>query len=138
MTSFGSSLAAGWGDLVDDEAAPGARELLATSRSLFAYAWFKTTLVIACLVALQAVEAVVRQVVLPDVAASTPLARLARRAAAEGRATSADVDVILTGARIRNQVAHPGGEASFTVGPGRASVGEQPQARATTLSPLTL
>lgn len=86
-----------WRPLIGGAVPTGIRDLLATSRSLFAHSWFNYEfMVIACPVSLQAVEAALRQIVFPEATKRTSVSTLVDRAERDD-------------ARWRGRRAHPGG-----------------------------
>ncbi len=106
-----------WVGLVGDAAPIGIRELLATSRSLFAHSWFDYEfMAIACLVALQAIEATFRQVVFPTASRKTSFRALVDNAERRGSLGVDDAERIRAGVKLRNSLAHPGAQVAYTVG----------------------
>lgn len=125
VASFESleAIAAGWVPLISDDVPPGIAELLATSRSLVADAWFKYEyLAVACLVAVQAVEATCRQVVYPSALDRESFQSLFARAVGEGRVPDPERLAPRVGTKpgepyalpeLRNKLAHPGFQAAL-------------------------
>lgn len=117
--SFGllAGVADEWRELVADTVPAGIRELLATSRSLFAHAWFDYDfMAIACLVSFQAVEATLRQVVFPQASKRTSLHDLVDRAEREGRLRGEDAERVRAAVKLRNSLAHLGVKTAYSVG----------------------
>lgn len=109
-------IAAEWPGLLDSMTPPGISKLFETSRSLFAHAWFNYDfMAVASLVAFQAVEATLRQVVYPSENEGTAFGKLVARAAKEGRLTPALRDLLDTGAELRNLLSHPHDQIAFTL-----------------------
>ena len=125
VASFASleAIAAEWVPLVSDDVPPGIAELLATSRSLVADAWFNYEyLAVACLVAVQAVEATCREVVYPSAPDRESFQSLFARAVQEGRLPDPGRLAPRVGTKphepyalpeLRNKLSHPGGQAAF-------------------------
>jgi hypothetical protein len=121
VSSFDSLEAIGskWARMVSDEVPDGISDLLATSRSLVAHAWFKyESLAVACLVAVQAVEATCRQVY-PN-RDRVNFQTLFAQAVQEGRIPAALAPRVDTKPgtpyalpELRNRLAHPGGQQAF-------------------------
>lgn len=106
-----------WESLVSESTPSGVRNLLATSRSLFTYSWFcYEFMVVGCLIAFQALEAVFRQVLYPDVSEKTRFKRLVAMAKKGGIIDQATADLVSTGADLRNSFSHPLDQVVFTVG----------------------
>jgi hypothetical protein len=106
-----------WGGLVGDAVPIGIRELLATSRSLFAHAWFNYEfMAIACLVSLQAIEAALRQVVFPQASKRTGFKALVDQAVSDGTLGTDDAERIRAGVKLRNSLSHPGAQVAYSVG----------------------
>jgi len=106
-----------WCPLAGEAVPTAIRDLLATSRSLFAHSCFDYEfMVIACLVSLQAVEAALRQVVFPEATKRISLRTLVDRAARDGRLGSEDAERIRAAVKLRNSLAHPGGQVTYSVG----------------------
>ncbi len=106
-----------WADLIPSELdGTGPAGLLLTSRSLFAHAWFDYEfMVVACLVAFQAMEAAFRDLY-PTSPQGRPLVKLVRRARDEAILPNNIAELGLTGVELRNMLAHPATQAAFTVG----------------------
>lgn len=111
------SVAQDWETLVAESTPSGVSNLLATARSLFAYSWFRYEfMVVGCLIALQALEAVFRQVLYPKVSENIPLKKLVEKAEKDGFINSETADLIATGADLRNSMSHPLDQSVFTPG----------------------
>ncbi|CAB5020375.1 MAG: hypothetical protein F2692_00075 [Actinobacteria bacterium] len=108
-------VAASWPEILPAELDHGTASLLRTARSLFVHAWFDYEfLAIACLTALQAVEAAVRDLY-PE-ASKVPFARLVQRARTQGVLSEAMADLADTAVELRNLVAHPEQLVAFSPG----------------------
>ena len=113
-----------WKPLVDPAVPVGISEILTTSRRLFVHSWFVYEfMVVACLVAIQAVEATCREVVYPQSKARDSFQSLFGRAAREARIPpklapqiSPTPDARYALPELRNRLAHPGFQASYTIG----------------------
>jgi hypothetical protein len=119
-----AAIATTWEPLVDPEVPAGIGELLTTSRRLFVHSWFVYEfMVVGCLVAIQAAEATCRQLVYPQAKARDSFQSLFARAAQEGRIPaklspriSKEPDALYALPELRNRLAHPGFQASYTIG----------------------
>lgn len=109
-------LADDWAELVPAElSGTGTAALLRTSRSLFAHSWFDYEfMVVACLVAFQAMEAAFRDLY-PE-APSRPLMALVRQARKDGILPANIADLGEAGVELRNWLSHPATAAAFTIG----------------------
>jgi hypothetical protein len=118
--SFGSldRLASSWEPLAgigDSEDLDGPGRLLKMARSLFRYSWFDYEfMVVACLVAFQALEAVFR--ILYPVPENKPLMKLVNQAEREGVLAPGFAGLARAGVELRNLHSHPATQRAFTPG----------------------
>ena len=111
------SVAQDWETFVTESTPSGVSNLLATARSLFAYAWFRYEfMVVGCLIALQALEAVFRQVLYPKASENIPFKKLVNKAEKDGFINRETADLIATGADLRNSMSHPLDQSVVTPG----------------------
>ena len=111
------SLASEWAATVSNVEAFGGTELLAKARSLFVLSWFDYDVMVdACLAGFQAVEATFRHVAFPDASDRLPFKRLVDRAEQDDLLSADKADVVRAGVELRNQLSHPGGTTTFSLG----------------------
>lgn len=110
-------LARDWEGLFSPATPYGVSNILATSRSLFVFSWFcYEFMVVSCLTALQALEAVFRQVVYPNESDSARFKKLVEKAKKDGKIDHTTADLIMTGADLRNSLSHPVDQSAITLG----------------------
>lgn len=101
-------LARYWEGLVSPATPSGVSNILATSRSLFVFSWFRYEfMVVGCLTAFQALEAAFRQVLYPGASDNTRFKKLVKKAEVDGIIDEATTDLIVSGAELRNALSHP-------------------------------
>ena len=112
-----AEIASSWDPLVDMPPSEfdGPTRLLKMARSLFVHSWFDYEfMVVACLVALQAVEASLR-IMYPG-SEARPLKKLVNQAERENVLPSNIAELARTGADLRNLYSHPATQDAVTLG----------------------
>jgi hypothetical protein len=112
-----AEIASSWDSLVSVPPSEfdGPTRLLKMARSLFVHSWFDYEfMVVACLLALQAVEASLR-IMYPG-PAGRPFKKLVSQAERENVLPSNIADLARTGAELRNLYSHPATQDAVTLG----------------------
>ena len=112
-----AQIASSWDSLVEvpPSESDGPTRLLKMARSLFVHSWFDYEfMAVACLVALQAVEASLR--ILYPGHERWPFKKLVDQAERENVLPSTIAELTRTGAKLRNLYSHPASQDAVTLG----------------------